>query len=366
MKKIYVAFAVMAVSALSCTKGTAVYEDTAEIGLFPVNYSMTKAAGQYGPVKDAVYPATEKFVVYAYHTPAAPGTQLSAAAEEGLTPYLNGVTFAKKADQNVWGGDGVSYYWPKSGSLFFAGYSPADAETVTSSSCSFAETGSTLTLGFTQGAYSYTDGTSTSSVSGYKMVDLMYFDAAAADISVNTGNQAKTFKHALSYLTFNLKASTGLDGIFKVTGITLKNVKSQGTFTSGSAPAWATPGDAADIVIYNDTETGMVLAEAGTLADDVLIIPQTMVTGQGTPTDNTVLVIEYAMKANATDPSISFVEMADEVIVLKGGDGSDSDTEWLMNYHYTYNLTFTAEEILIEPSVSAWATAGADITVPQE
>ena len=240
MKKFLILAAAVAAMA-ACTKSEVVYDDNdTEIGLAPVTQLATKIV--YGVYKNSWYTNTEKFKVFAQYTKDNPGTEWKSIELASSSTYLSDVTFVAR-DYEVWGGE-TPYYWPKTGSLFFAGYSPAEvllSDLSDKPSYNFANTGdgSYLTIpGFVQGNYKYTPGAVASSFThpeGYTMVDLMYFDVNSYTKSVNnveTGHPVK-FNHALSWLTFNINCEAGYDGIFEITKITLKNIKDCATFNSG-------------------------------------------------------------------------------------------------------------------------------------
>lgn len=350
MKKLLIMAGAVAAMA-ACTKGEVVYEDTsAEIGLSPVSYTTTKTV--YGPYEGTSYSQAEQFKVFAQHTASPAGTAFSQASS--LNPYLVDVTFGCKGTQvegkDVWGGTPSPYYWPKTGSLYFTGYSPAAAN-VESASYDWNQGGPRLTLtGFEQGTYSWTG---LASNPDYHMVDLLYFDVHNTTTSVDGGIQSVTFRHALSWLDFNFKCATdGLDGLFTIKKVTLTKVGNKETFLSGygdsdnkwPVPAWTANDTGKEIVLY---DAGMPLTTNLFSVHDVLIIPQNI---------DGVLEIVYDQKAYKDAPSIEQVEN----LTLTGGDGSSDDSkkgQWIINKHYVYNITFTADEILLSPSILEWDPA---------
>ena len=159
MKKVlFIAAAVAAMAA--CTKTQVVYDDAdVEIGLSPVTYKSTKAP-VYGPYETNSYNPAEKFNVFAVYTTQDKGTRFDALTADP-TAYLTDVTFATR-NNTVWGGSPTAYYWPKSGSLYFAGYSPSEVpqSSTTDITCSFTtDKGSVISIpNFLQGAYAYKNG----------------------------------------------------------------------------------------------------------------------------------------------------------------------------------------------------------------
>lgn len=334
MKKLLIlAAAIAAITA--CTKSTAVYEDSTEIGISPVNYITTKL--NYGPIKGTDYPTDEDFGVFAYHTTGDAGENY-ADGTGTLSLYLDNVGFTYKENRQ-WGGKDTPYYWPRTGSLYFAGYSPlgADIQNVILSNADNRKATTTMNFtNFTQGSYAYSDGTGTQT--GNEMVDLMWFDLTPS--SANTGAPVVTFRHALSYLTFAFSAN--VDDIFTVESVTLKQVKATGSFTSwdntANAPAWSGQSNPNDISLYNTTAE---VGESTTLKiDDVLVIPQ----------NTAEIEIVYTQRAAAGQPAITQRYST----VLTGGDPGSATNAWLYNRHYTYNIYFTADEIRITPLVKMW------------
>ena len=122
MKKSLI-IALGAIALVACTKTSVSYEQTGEIGFAPVvRKNSTKAA-----VESATFP-NQKIKVYGYYDNSM-ATGSSYSAGKFAVEYLPGVEFAKKGA--TWAGATTPYYWPKTGSMLFAGYSPADFGVVT-------------------------------------------------------------------------------------------------------------------------------------------------------------------------------------------------------------------------------------------
>lgn len=331
MKKVLFAAAAIAAMA-SCTKTTeVVYEPTGELTLSPLAYVAVKANG---PITGTAYPADEEFNVFAGHTAMDPGTAFANAGE--IKPYLTDVTFAKASNNAAWAGK-TPYYWPKAGSLFFTGYSPARAKGTATVDYTQENAGITIT-DFTQGAYA--------AEKNAEMVDLMWFDMTAN--SANSGAPAAAFKHALSYITFNFKATT--EQLFNLKKVTVKGVGTKGTFTSKDR-VWTEPTVDTEITIFDGTQE---LTNNAFTRDNLLVIPQTI--------DAKAITIVYEQHSSAGSAETITVT---ESFELPGGDGAAPDTaKWLLGKHYTYNFTFTPGtgggedpldgQILLTPEVEDW------------
>lgn len=341
MKKVlFIAAAVAAMAA--CTKSEVVYDDNdAEIGLSPVNYKSTKV--QYGPITSNMYPTSEDFGVFAVHTTSNAGTAYINDADANFTTYLSGVKFVHKGDR-IWHGD-PSYYWPKTGSLYFAGYSPAGTTgTVT---YSFDKTNPSMKItDFIQGGYHYVDGTaSTPTVDDYAnmMIDLMWFDVTPNSYNAQSETPAVTFNHALSRLRFVLQAGAGLNDIFTIKKVTLKNVRMRGTMSTaiGQAPKWdLSDQNITDIELWN-TEKVLPVDQSFQIAD-VLVIPQ----------ETSFIEIEYIQKpyVGATEN----IETKYSKQLTGGADVNNLSYNWIYSRYYTYSIVFTADEIEIKPDVAPW------------
>ena len=213
--------------------------------------------------------------------------------------YIDNGRFGSKSVNGgtLWGGkdaDGSDhpYYWPKTGVLAFAGYSPYDAlDTDASAGEPKAESvdydidaanggaAPKLTItGFSQGSYTNTSSNSVLSADN-KTVDVMWFDADD-QTALNLGNL--------------VAIPQDLDAVSAGTTAAAKN--------------------AATVEILYQQLT----AAAGTVPN---IETKTLtITG-----------------SNSSDVQ-----------------GSTTSGDWLYGRHYTYTITFGLEEILIDPSVDNW------------
>ena len=162
MKKLVIAALAIGTMA-ACTKSNVQYEQPGEISFQPVTQKATKAAvaGPTYPTDDAAY----NFNVWAWW--GNDNAIIDGAYSKFSSLYIDKGTFVHKGN-NTWGGD-PAYYWPTTGSLVFAGYSPATAE----------------------GKFTYTPSTKTFKVEDYtqsnltaETKDLMWFDIT--DKSYNT------------------------------------------------------------------------------------------------------------------------------------------------------------------------------------
>ena len=341
MKKlVFAALAIVAMAA--CTKSNVQYEQPGEISLQPVTQKATKATSI-----STSYPTGEKFNVWAWW-----GSEEAESSSFGSPIlYIDEGTFAKKG--NSWGGAPTPYYWPTTGSLLFAGYSPAEA----------------------QGTFKYVLNTETFTATQFiqpfhisETVDLMWFDVIDESYDKttmpDTGVPA-TFNHALAWLTFKFNLENDAPDNWRVKEVTLTGIENVSTFTAvkGQAPSWTTPTPTGDgrMNVYTNA-TGVTIAKTtdGTVLENtadasiekgaVLVIPQSCTK------DDASLEITYDLKNPAYKEGIDngateYLFGQKVVLPLNGNNVGDA---WNVGTHYIYNIVFGANEILIAPEVTAW------------
>lgn len=356
MKKALLAIASVAVLA-SCTKSEVQYEPTGEIALAPVTENRTKAM-----VSTTEFPAAEQFAVWAFYKQVDKGTTIAAWQEETdveQTTYIDEKPFKETSTKGLWGGANASYFWPKVGSLMFAGYYPTSmSEKV---SYEFTSTANKMTVdGYSPTTDSYGNTGFVATNVTKCTEDFMYFNMTAAscdatttgpDNSVKTGNHVDVvFRHALSWLTVVLKkdSSTPEGATITVKDVYFTDINTAGTGVVNNSPAagenntiaWNTAEATTDVYVLGgaDTDNTTALTTDYTCKQPVLI-PQDM-SGN--------LVITYEIESS--DGS-AFTET--KVIDLSDINNGTVDT-WDPSKHYTYNVTIGTSEILIDPVVEAW------------
>lgn len=122
MKKIFIS--ILAIAAITaCSKTEVSYDVQSEIYILPVNENVTKSVMSGNDFLG------DHFMLWAWYNETAAGSDMIATWKAGFasdpvatTIYIDEKTFVEKNDaQNKWGGE-TPYYWPKTGSLIFAGY----------------------------------------------------------------------------------------------------------------------------------------------------------------------------------------------------------------------------------------------------
>ena len=339
MKKLFISLCTVA--ALSaCSEAEVTFEQPNEIGLNAVVQNRTRTM-----VEDTTFPS-ENFMVWAWYKQIAAGTTISTWQASALEQqeYIKEKAFQPNGE-NLWQGV-TSFFWPKLGSLLFAGYYP----TSVADKVSYAFDANTNQMTIedyspTSDAYAATGFVNKAEGANHEE-DLMYFNMTSS--SANGNNVDVTFRHALSWLTVTVakSADTPEDATITVSSIQFTDVKTTGTGTVNGADkiTWV-PADAqANINIVGDNE--VTLSTTTPLAKEPVIIPQAMAGN---------LVVTYTI--TSTDGS-NFTETK-TIALASLQEGTEAD-QWEAGKHYTYAITIGTSEILINPSVEGWD----NITIP--
>lgn len=335
MKKLVLA--VLAIGAMAaCTKSNVQYEQPGEISLQPVTQKATKAAvdGTYYPTGTAY-----NFNVWAWWADKNAGTALDEFTS--TTDYIAEGTFT--ARNNVsWGGV-TPYYWPTKGSLVFAGYSPASAV-------------GTFNYSLETKAFTVTNYVQSSNIAETK--DLMWFDVT--DVSHNqngTSGVPVTFKHALSWLTFDFVLNSDITTHkWEITEVELQPVSTKASFFATKSDAnvgtWSSfAGDKSSMRVYKKPTGSSEVLYLSTTAkryedaeNGVVVIPQSCVN----------LLVKYNLTASTGKVISQEVELA----LNAGADGNS----WLPGKHYVYSIVFGANEILVSPQIADWVDVPGGVT----
>ena len=321
MKKSLI-IALGAIALVACTKTSVSYEQTGEIGFAPVvRKNSTKAA-----VEGTAFPE-QNIKVFGYYDNSMP-VGSSYASGTFAVEYLPGVEFAKKGA--TWAGATTPYYWPKTGSMLFAGYSPVDFAGVTftlaSNKFSVAEC--------PQPEFSATK-------------DLLY---AGYTTSVLGGTAPMTFSHALSWVTVKAKAADANQ--IKITNIKFVGLAEKGSSTG--LPEWTVSGTKEQLNVFAPTSAFAVPA-AETLVESNpncgLVFPQNL-------TDAAEIVVSYEMN-NGAGQWFAQAPFVQKLNLLTSG--VNKIDKWEAGKHYTYIINFSAigepgskNEIKINPSITDW------------
>lgn len=355
MKKIFLALAAVAALA-ACTKVDATYEQDLEVCFNPVAANRTKAM-----LSGTAFPE-ENFIVWGYYKQVKQGKTIAEWMSSSLEQqeYIVEKPFEKK-QSGLWGGV-TSYFWPKVGSLMFAGYYPTNVP-AKDVDYTFDSSVSKMTVtDYVAGDYDtsgYVDIYTTTS----HAEDFMYFNmtptsynstTTGANGTVNGNNVDVIFKHALSWINVVLvkDSSTSDDAEITVHSVKFTSVRPQGDAVVDNTPGaatdqivWTAEGTALNVeVCPNDDpatafkESDVVLTKTDNLlAKQPIFIPQTM---------DGNLVVKYSITSK--DGS-KFTET--KAMSLKGLAGTST---WQPAKKYTYTIIIGTSEILIDPVVADW------------
>ena len=352
MKNAAVLFCVAA--AVACTKSSISYEaPDQEISIRPVTrVSLTKAAA----VTDGKMPLGNDLKIYAYFDENQTSAPVAGVGNNYQTAYfgVSGVVFTAKdkteaSSDRTWAGKGQTYYWPRTGSMLFAGYAPAT---------------------FDNGTISYSPSTNSFTLAGPYVqpaldatVDLLYSPYSSAASCESHQAVEMEFKHALAWITFKVKTDETAADVYRITGLKvnkLANKASEATFSITGAE-WTLVNDS-DVDKYKDVAFYEKAAAASPISvvsneieiadedkkDAGLVIPVTL--------SDEELVVNYEMKVAVTGAYVSqtFTQK------LKDLGGID---KWESGKHYTYVINFGAlNPIEVKPTVDQWTESS--VTVP--
>lgn len=329
MKKSLI-IALGAIALVACTKTSVSYEQTGEIGFAPVvRKNSTKAA-----VAGVTFPEQNIKVFGYYDNSMAEGSSYSAG--KFAVEYLPGVEFAKNGA--IWAGaNNKHYYWPKTGSILFAGYSPAGFGVVT-----FSLEKNRFSVAQLEQPEFYPT-----------IKDLLY---AGYTTSVIGRTVDMVFSHALSWVT--VKASAAAANQIRITNIKFVSLAAKGSSTG--LPDWATTGTK-DLTVFAPESAFPVPTEATLVESNPncgLVFPQTL-------TDAAEIVVSYEMN-NGAGQWFAQAPFVQKLNVLKSG--ADTINEWKAGKHYTYIINFStieggpdsSNEITINPSITDWTPVDVD------
>lgn len=340
MKKIFLALAAVAALA-ACSKSEVEYEATGEITFTPIAKNITKAM-----MEETAFNTEEQFSVWAFYNPTVTPNkdidgwvaEYNANLSDAVNPakvYIDNKPFEYHATNNLWGG-ATPYFWPKVGTLAFAGYHP------TTANASYTLSGDANQMVFTDVKRAWVTAEENNAE------DLMYFNLTQC---YNGNNVTAVFKHALSWLTVNLATDqTTLDAgaTITVSSVKFTDVKPQGdgVVANQAAIAWTAEGTPAAVEVLAGNVT---LAVTPQEQKEPLFIPQDMAGN-----------LEITYTISSTDGS-AFTET--KVIKLNTmASGETTLSKWEAAKHYIYNIVITTEEILIDPKVVEWT----DVEIPVE
>lgn len=341
---------VLGVAALAaCTKTSVSYEQPGEIALAPVTRAnMTKAA-----ITGTTFPTTNDMGVYAFYNAGKLKDTPKGDFLAGSAAYLKDVKFVNRAGSGNWGGE-TSYYWPKTGSLVFAAYSPSVAK---------------LAYDEQNDAFSATNYVQSADLSS--TVDLLWSPMTVKSHDKTTSAVPMVFYHTMSWVTVQaVAANSDSDSQFKIKSVELNDVVNKGSFkTAGATITWTRSTletDKQTLTVFSDNKyktVGLPTTEKPVQALEnnakgTVVIPQ--------PLNNDVtltVVFSQLMPTGAwsADQTLTF-----KLNECKTGDPAVALNEWENGMHYIYTLNFNIKgatgenEILIKPTLTDWENVTAN------
>lgn len=321
------------------------------------------------------YSTDEEFCVYACWT----GGDYSTTAtwNAGSDLYMNDVMVKYSgAGNNSWDPESAGnnpYYWPKTGKLTFAAYSPAKVKNTFTHA--YGKTGLTIT------DFAVADNVA-------EQYDLMYstrsYNRTASVNQLTSGTEHTVdsyngvdilFKHALSSIKFLVKSDadyTSAGTEIKITKISILNAYEQGDFseniTDGGSytadPKWANHETEFNYTAWNGTAQLLnTTATALTGVTDIILLPQAFKHA----TNEVSIKVDYTIQ-NGSGPILAQTQTLSLATGNAGGYYENAGTdieEWEMGKRYIYTIIIGLEKIYFSPEVVEWVdvTVTPDLTI---
>lgn len=369
MKKVFVTFLAVA-SVIACTKSNVEFEETTEIGLKPVAHNVTKSM-----MIGTSFAPSESFNVWAFYKQVNPGTSIAdwQKSAENQTTYIDEKEFVNK-DATTWKGK-TSYYWPKMGSLLFAGYYPTTIANQVEYTFNATDNKMVISNYEPKRVVNPAEGKTTTYTE-----DLMYANMTPASVIKN--NVSLVFKHALSWITVKAMKNTADGPTIVLNSVKFSGIYPKGTATINNVPTSSTA-DGKTVYTFDEIkwdtdlqdnspkdvevqeEECEVLKADGKTKETVdgvklsgteyklpyepLFIPQGM----------NKLTIVYTI---ISEDGSQFKETKELVLANVKDSNSKAYNNWEAGKHYTYTITIGTDEILIAPTVTDWVPVDYAIT----
>ena len=359
MKKYLFVLSVAALGFASCSNDNVIAENNTtgqqprEIAIFPLSQPSTRAA-----VQGTTFPIGNTMEVRAYK---------SAPATAG--GYFAKTTFEREeitTDVYKWRGS-TKQYWPLSASTinFFA----VSGAGVNAADITIADALASATIKYDATA---ANNTSKTAYSATTQSDIMYgFNRGSVTQSGNTltfpSEVGMTFNHALALINFQIKASDAASTAIKIYKIELNGARYTGdlTITNTNAATESSTWTAKVDWTPNDVVDNVQVPNIGNTTDPVALTTSYVPTNTNTETASdwaSLMIIPSTQTATTTDYGFTTFTI---YYKLNGNDytytyaptlsgSAPALTAVQAGYKYTYQITMTLHEILINPIVTAW------------
>lgn len=314
MKKLFFLAAAATIALSSCVKNDTVYTDAQT----PMEFKAFNVASTKAPIEGTSF--DQNISVFAVYN-------------NSGKAYFPETTFEKK-EAGRWGGN-PARYWPTTGVMDFAAYSPAEAGTATAT---------------------YGDATidkiSVVCADNDAQNDILYGDLLDNVTCPQTAPVAMQFHHALAQIVLKFKqGQAAADDTYQITvkKVVLNDVVLGGTLNITPAATSTIEWEPKNLAIALQVNTAnLTLTDnyAANTLQGVLLVPdvQTKVT-----------IIYDITIGGQTNEVVQNVDLKDTAI-----DGGN----WLAGRKYIYNLNINLKEIEFNPTVEDWKDGGSkDITI---
>ena len=253
------------------------------------------------------YPDGQSFGAFAYYSQAEANESWNGTLQE----YFTNNEFKNEGGQCT---GNPSVYWPFSGSLIFAGYSPYDKDA----------------------DVDFDAGSATLSITGFEVdgtKNLMYFlpeytDEEYVRYGKETSSLGVKFNHAMSCVAFGFTKGEGNKSV-TLKQVRLSSVKTKANFSvsasNPSALTWSDLSEEKDLVVWE---------------------------GEQTLSATSFEIKSYVIPGNATDIVISY-QVKGETDVKEKALIPQEITTWAINTKNTYNITINSMgELVLTPTVT--------------
>ena len=312
----------VAIAAIAaCTKSEVQYEQQQEIGFAPVVKKSTKAAEA-----DNIYNTNIPMYIFA-------NTYVDEYPTQFTQAYFSNALFTHRAD-GIFAGANSHYSWPNVKTLVFSGVTQSGNVNVVDGAIPEYTYGLGIELeGYAPGVGGAQEGDN----------DLMWFPTTSPYSKREAAIEVE-MKHACAWVTLNFKGDpiTGAAvNPWTITNVSFAGLSQSGDVVLGETAVWNAIAAASPCEVFNGsqvlTEQNKDFTKTYGNFKDLVVVPQAAQT----------LSVSYTYESDPNN-HIEFTET--KVIPLTFG----ADNIWNAGVHYTYNITITTSEILVEPKVAAW------------
>ncbi len=303
------------------------------------------------------YPTGGIFGVYAYHVDAPTGTnRVQEWNVASSTSYLENVAFKYNGSMatgwNFTTGSASPYYWPLSGSLVFAGYSPhIQASSSTISSVSFVDN---LTSGRPENPHLIISFKQNANPDD--MVELLYFTMMSTTVDNSSGPVEMAFSKAVSKVTVSFKDP---NGYYNIRNVKLKGCIDKGNFyASVESPGWNP--DLGSLADYDILTVKTQLSSVPVECSSLLPLPQFLDGYYPSLGKGTGKGVSIAFEVVDKTDDHFYTELEYKLYPYDDGNGnmmnSGLPSRWQPGKHYSYVFTIESDPIEFDnPSVTIMA-----------